>query len=254
MNKFFIKSLNTYKIPRTIVIYTFFLTFLADCVIFVGSKENISLDIEYLCIYVLFSAFVLLFSVQKGLAMEQLDLLISGRWAALDFLPGNNVDRIVFSSCAQTIRCRQYQVFLALIFVSGLYLNSREPIWPVIIVPFFLVMGHICLVLLQSICLWLSPKKYLALSNSIFTNFMMFFSGTSYPTVDFLEIENLKYFLPTNALIYIPSKILFHTLSGVSPPNAKEVATYFVATVAWTTFLYAAARMLNYYLRIKNHA
>ena len=230
------------------------LSFLTDCAVFYLGRKNVSLDVGYLSIYVIFSGLVWLLSVQKGLAREQLDLLLSGRWAALDLLPGNNVDRIVLSSLSQTVRCRQYQLFLALILWGGLYLNSSALSWSILCLPYFFIMGHVSLVLLQTICLWLSPKKYLTLANSIFTSLIMFFSGTAYPVMDFLKVKELECFLPTNSLIYIPSKILFHTLSGAEQPTDQAILFYIFSILVWTVLFYALAKLLNCFLRIKNYS
>ncbi len=120
--------------------------------------------------------------------------------------------------------------------------------------PVFLVLGHAILVLLQTICLWISPKTYVGLANSIFTSIVMFVSGLSFPLLELINIKGLVYVLPTNALVQIPSKILFHKFSPSIQISEREILLLLISSLLLAFVLYGLARALNHLLRRKNHA
>jgi hypothetical protein len=221
-----IKSATRPSLSIGIFIYILILVLATDCFIWYAARSLSNYTAEELIMYSVFAYPLWTLIGVKGLASEQSDLIESGRWQALDLLPGSPTSILVGSSIGQTIKNRAFVIWIFLYVVT----SALTGVHLVSIVGSVLAIGggmvNICLI--QVIAMYLSPKGYSGIFGAIVRNGTFLLSGAALPLGMMSDSKYLILFSPISSAVSVP---LTSLIRRESVYVGAEVAGY------WSAFL-----------------
>jgi hypothetical protein len=233
----YFKAFDGAQFPILVLAYTSFLILITDCYLFFVASKSLTLSWKYLALYTFFSNTLWMLVTAKGLAREQLEVYQSGRWQILDILPGSCTTKVVFSSLGQMSKSLSFWIWYLSALTASSFFLDRFDLLASVLVPILIVFGHTNFVLIQTICLWLSPKNYASIFQNLVFSVLFLISGASIPIFSLIKTKDIQNVLPTSTLVSIPIDLLLKDSSAKIGFYASTQPLIFA--IGWTILLYS---------------
>lgn len=240
-----------FRLPPVAILYVFVLVFVTDGLIWNAAQSIGAYSARDMLLYSLAAWPLWIFVGVKGLAKEQTDLFESGRWTALDLLPGGPTLLICGHSLAKTFRSMPVRLYAA--GYAGVHLYLGGSLGTLLAIAPLVFLGTANLTLAGILCRYLAPRGYSSIVAAIVHNTTYLVSGSVFPLGMITDSLASKLFNPFAAAVAIPAeRILALGKAGVLGAGSMEWSL--LAAGLWTVMLLAACILTEGWRRAALHS
>ncbi len=228
-----------YQLGGATFFYYCTMILLTDCYVWMAAKSLQNYHWKTLVVYSIFSYPLWMCLGIKGLIKEITEIKESGRWFALDLMPGGPSLVSLTHYLGYTLKMKSFLIWLLIFFAACLY--QEMSLTAILVCPLLILTGSAILALTHIIASLLSPHGYGNLTMSLFYSITWILSGAAFPIG---MISNKFYFFalnPLSSIMGLPLQLLLKPQSF----SLEELALFLLINCLWMTLFYVFSQKIE---------